>query len=336
MVMVMLCAISTRARARERTQRGRKTVEIPLTHELPSALRTCTIDHAALSSKTGFQVRPPLATDRPWRVRVVAAGERLTVTLHRPDGAAVSSKPLAADHRSCQALFELVAVLLSAYVPEVVLSAPPEAASRPAPTSMPSQPPSSRASPAPTAREDPETPPALTAAASPSRPETRHWYVGAGGGVTGFSEGPAGLAMLRGHLQLWRHLALGAQALASYHKQEVAGGEASIWAVDGRLTAAFLLRRQRLVWSAGGLVGARFTHAATTGLFRDSSGNVGAVGLGLCGDVWWAAGRHLRLGLGTNVVFLLPRAAFEVTGVGQVYMTPLPSVEIHLSAGWEG
>jgi hypothetical protein len=62
---------------------------------------------------------------------------------------------------------------------------------------------------------------------------------------------------------------------------------------------------------------------------------VGSVGLGVCGDLWWIVGRHLRLGLGTGVVFFLPRVVFEVTGVGQVYRTPLPTVEIHLSVGWE-
>jgi hypothetical protein len=334
--LAMLCAAATPGRAEG------DHIDLPLAHDFPTRLKSCAIDHGALSAKTGFQVRAPEATDNFWTTRVEVSGAGLTVTLHRPDGTLVSSKTLAARRVSCPALLDLVAVLLAAHVPGVALSAPAEA---PAPASQPTE---SEATSLPTqvtpSAIDPESPTAVTTAASatpatsapPVARTIEHWYAGIGGGVAGFRDGPAVLGVVRAHLQLWRYLAAGGQVLFSYSQHDVADGEAAVWTVDGRLTAGLFLRHGPLAWSVSGLVGGRLTRGAASGFDEDGSASVGSASLGLAGDIWWAAGRHLRLGVGTNVVFLLPRARFDVTGVGQAYTTPLPTVELHLSAGWEG
>lgn len=334
--LLMICAIATAAPAEQRTDH-KEIMNIPLAHELPSELQTCAVDHGALSARTGFRVRSPLAAERFWVVRVMSAGQRLIVTLHRPDGAVVASKPLVAKQMPCRALVELVAVLLAAHVPEVLLNAPPAdpaTASRPV-QPIPTVPRAQPIRPAPTA---PTALPTLAAPATPRAPAASaigRWYAGVGGGVTGLNERPAVLGMARAYLLLWRYLAAGSQVLVSHRQHDVADGQASIWAVDGRLTAGLFVRHQHLAWSLGALVGGRLSHGAAEGLYLNGSGSVGALGLGFCGEMWMPAGRHLRLGLGTNVVFFVPRAAFDVTGVGQVYRNPLPMVEAHLSVGWE-
>ncbi len=260
-----------------------------------------------LSLTTGMSVEVR-DEDAGWRAVVTLAGEQLQVGLWAPGGEPVAAKSVMVTDDPCAEAIQILAILISAYAPEIA-----RASRRPAK--------SSAAPPAPL------EPPSMTAA-------PRNWRVG---GVLGAVTGGSNRGW-RGGLRLATGRGAAAAALGlfgQYESPRLGAGSIQVTSLDLRLSAGAEVGLDALLTlRASALAGARYVSARARGFATNDVAALWVAEAGLEAEAVVPLGESWSVGLGAALLAVRPRPRLTVRGLDGAYTVDNPAVEVFGIIAW--